>query len=119
MDRVFVRGLTATTIVGVYDWEQETPRRVILHLEMATDVAAAAVSDSIDTTVSYGAVARRLVEFLGSSRTRLVETLAERLAEVVLREFPVTWVKLELHKPGAVPEAETVGVIIERGTHSA
>jgi 7,8-dihydroneopterin aldolase/epimerase/oxygenase len=118
MDRVFVRGLVGMTIVGVHDWEQKTPRKVVLNLEFSTDVKAVAASDDIKNAVSYSAVSRRLLEFLSTSKTFLVETLAERLADIILQEFPVTWLRLELHKPAAFPEADTVGVIIERGTQA-
>ena len=111
---MFVRGLAGITTVGVHDWEQRTPRRVVVNIEMAADVARAAASDDIGETVSYSDVSRRILALLAESRTLLLETLAERIAAMVLAEFPVSWLSLELQKPGAVPEAETVGVRIER-----
>jgi dihydroneopterin aldolase len=87
----------------------------VLDLEMAADIARAAVSDEIDDTLNYKAVAKRLIAFVEESRFQLVETLAERCAEIVLNEFSVPWLRLQVNKQGAVRGARDVGVIIERG----
>ncbi len=115
MDIVFLRDLKIETIIGIFDWEREIKQTVSLDLEMAADVAKAAGSDSIEDTLDYKAVAKRLIEFVGHSEYKLVETLAERIAEIVLTEFSVPWVRVRVNKPGAVRYAGDVGVIIERG----
>jgi len=115
MDRVFIEDLEVETVVGVYDWEREIRQKVVLNLEMAADVARAAQTDSIDDTLNYKAVAKRLSAFIGASEFYLVETLAERCADIVLEEFDVPWLKLRLDKPGAVTGSKSVGVMIERG----
>jgi 7,8-dihydroneopterin aldolase/epimerase/oxygenase len=74
-----------------------------------------AASDRIDDTLDYKRVSKRLIAFVGESHFELVETLAERCAEIVMREFGVPWLKLKLSKPGAVTGAKAVGVVIERG----
>ncbi|MCP3870672.1 MAG: dihydroneopterin aldolase [Gammaproteobacteria bacterium] len=115
MDIVFLRGLEAETVIGIYDWERKIRQTVILDLEMSTDVRKAAASESIDDAVDYKAVAKRLSAFIESSKFQLVETLAERCAEIVRNEFGVDWLRLTLNKAGAVSSARDVGVIIERG----
>jgi dihydroneopterin aldolase len=72
-------------------------------------------SESIDDALNYKAVAKRLITFVEASEFQLVETLAERIAEIVLGEFNVPWLRLKLSKPGAVTGSTAVGVIIERG----
>lgn len=116
MDIVFIRELRIDTVIGIYDWEREIKQTVILDLEMGADVAKAAVSDHIDDTLDYKAVAKRLVEFVEQSKFQLVETLAERCASIIREEFGVPWVRLTLNKAGAVSSARDVGVIIERGS---
>jgi dihydroneopterin aldolase len=115
MDIVFLRDLKIEAIIGIFDWEREIKQTLSLDLEMAADVAKAAKTDAIEDTLDYKAVAKRLIEFVGQSEYKLVETLAERVAEIVLSEFDVTWVRLRVNKPGAVRYAGDVGVIIERG----
>lgn len=115
MDIVFIRGLTIETIVGVHEWERHTPRPVVLDLEMASDVARGAASDRIADALDYDAVTRRLTRFVGESRFELIETLAEGCVAILREELGVPWVRLVLHKPGAVGAGVDVGVVIERG----
>ncbi|MCU7932082.1 MAG: dihydroneopterin aldolase [Candidatus Thiodiazotropha sp. (ex Codakia rugifera)] len=115
MDIVFIRDLRIDTVIGIYDWEREIRQTVVFDLEMGADIAKAASSDTIQDTLDYKAVSKRLVAFVRESEFQLVETLAERCAEIVLTEFQVPWVRLILNKVGAVSAARDVGVIIERG----
>lgn len=115
MDRIFLRDLRINTVIGIYDWERCIHQSVSLDLEMATDIRKAAASDRIDDTLNYKAVAKRIISFVEQSDFQLVETLAERIAALVLEEFDIPWIRLTLNKTGAVRGARDVGVIIERG----
>ena len=114
MDRVFIENLTIETVIGIFDWEREIRQTVSLDLEMDYDISKAAASDSIEDTLDYKAVAKRLIRFVEKSEFNLVEALAEHCAQIVLNEFPVSRLKLKLSKPGAVRGSSAVGVIIER-----
>jgi dihydroneopterin aldolase len=116
MDIVFINDLRIETIIGIYDWERKVKQTISLDLQMGADIRRAAATDAIDDTLNYKAVAKRLIAFVGASEYQLVETLAEKIAEIVLSEFAVPWLKLTVHKPGAVRGSRDVGVIIERGT---
>jgi len=115
MDIVYIRDLKIETVIGIFDWERRIRQTVSIDLEMATDIRKAAASDSITDTLDYKAVAKRLIAFVGESEFLLVETLSEKVAEIVLTEFNVPWLKLRLSKPGAVRGSQDVGIIIERG----
>jgi 7,8-dihydroneopterin aldolase/epimerase/oxygenase len=114
MDKIFLSALTVECIVGIWEWERRVKQTVILDLEMAADIRRAAASDSIEDTVDYKKVAKRLLAFVGESQFHLVETLAERIAQVVVVEFGVEWVKVRLNKQGAIRGARDVGIEIER-----
>ncbi len=118
MDIIFLRGLEIETTIGIYEWERKIKQTVILDLEMAADIRQAAATDDIQYTVDYKAVAKRLIEFVEKSEFYLVETLAERIAQILLSEFSLPWVKVSLNKKGAIRGASDVGVIIERGKFS-
>ena len=115
MDIVYIRDLQIKTIIGIFDWEREQKQVVSINLEMGFDNRKAAASDAIEDALDYKAVSKRLISFVEDSEFFLVETLAERITEIVRNEFSVPWVKLSLGKPGAVTGARDVGVIIERG----
>ena len=116
MDIVFINDLRIETIIGIYDWERKVKQTISLDLEMGTDIRKSAATDAIDDTLNYKAVAKRLIAFVGESEYQLVETLAEKIADIVLSEFDVRWLKLTVHKPGAVRGSRDVGVTIERGS---
>ena len=114
MDKIFLKELTTETVIGIFDWEREVKQTIAIDLEMSADIRRAARTDSIQDTLNYKAVAKRLLAFIQESRYQLVETLAEEVARLVLTEFPVEWVKVTLHKPGAIRHSRDVGVMIER-----
>jgi dihydroneopterin aldolase len=115
MDIVYIRELRAATVIGVYAWERGVRQTVVLDLELAADNRRAAASDGIGDALDYAAVSARLLAFIEGSEFQLIETLAERVAALVMEEFGVPWLRLRLAKPGAVPQAADVGVLIERG----
>ena len=115
MDIIFLRGLHIETIVGIFDWERVNRRNVVLDLEMAIDNRKAAASDDIGDALDYSAVSQRIVAFVEQSSFFLVETLAERICEIIRTDFNVPWVRLVLNKRGAIQGASDVGVVIERG----
>ena len=114
MDKVFIEALEIEAQIGIYDWERRIRQPLLFDLEMGFDNRKPAASDAIADTLDYKAVSKRLVAFVSASSFGLVETLAERCADIVLREFGVESVKLKLSKPGAVRGARAVGVMIKR-----
>ncbi|MBA2779869.1 dihydroneopterin aldolase [Billgrantia kenyensis] len=115
MDCVLIESLELETVIGVFDWERTIRQRLLLDLELATDTRPAAVSDDLAKTLDYAAICQRIMRFADEHDFALVETFAERLAQLLMQEFAVPWLRLTLRKPGAVPAAASVGVRIERG----
>lgn len=114
MDIIFLTGLTTDCIIGIWDWERRVKQKVVVDLEMSADIRRAAASDTIEDTLDYKKVAKRLLAFVGDSQFQLVETLAERIAQLVVTEFDVTWVRVRLNKQGAIRGVRDVGILIER-----
>lgn len=115
MDLIYVRNLRVECTIGVFEWERRVRQTVAIDLDLAADVARAARTDRLEDTIDYKAIAKRLAEYVGQSRFQLVETLAEKVAGVVLEEFAVRWVRVRVNKKGALRQATDVGVVIERG----
>ena len=113
-DTIFLHDLRIETVVGIWDWERKIRQTVSIDLEMGADVGEATAHDDIEHTLNYKAVAKRVQSFVGESAFQLVETMAERIAELILTEFDVPWVQVKVNKPGAIRGARDVGVKIYR-----
>lgn len=116
-DAILIRGLSVWAVIGVHPWERRIPQTLILDLDLSVNIRAAAASEDLAQTVDYAAVSERLAAFIRAERFRLIETLAERCAELVLTEFAVQQLRFRVSKPEAVPAAETVCVEIVRQRH--
>ncbi len=114
MDKIFLTSLSAEAVIGIFDWEREVRQRIEIDLELSFDLTVAANSDSIDDTLNYKSVAKRVLAFVEASEFQLVEALAGRIAGLILAEFAVSKVRVTVHKPGAIRHSRDVGVIIER-----
>jgi dihydroneopterin aldolase len=113
-DRIFLHGLTAQCIIGFIDWERRVKQTVVLDIELPVDCRQASLTDEVADTLDYKKVAKRVLAFVEASEFQLVETLAHRLALLILEEFAVEWVRIALNKPGAIRSSRDVGVVIER-----
>lgn len=116
MDRILIEALTVETVIGAYDWERSIQQSLSLDLALATDIRLAAATDDLCLTLDYAAICKRIQQFADAHQFALVETFAERLAECLRMEFPITWLRLTVRKPGAVPNARSVGLEITRGS---
>jgi dihydroneopterin aldolase len=113
-DTIFLHDLRVETVVGIWEWERRIRQQVSIDLEIGADIRRAAAADRIEATLNYKAVAKRVQQFVGESSFQLVETLAQKIAELVLDEFDVPWICVRVSKPGAIRGARDVGVVIRR-----
>ena len=118
MDTIFLNEMRVETIVGIWDWERKTKQIVSIDLEMGADIKKAALTDNIEDTLNYKGVSKRIRKFVEDSDFQLVETMAEKIAEIILVEFNVPWVKVRVNKPGAIRGSKDVGVFITRTQES-
>lgn len=114
LDKVFIRGVEVRTVIGVYEWEQKQERPLQIDLELGMELRAAAASDHLRDTVDYQAVTDALIRWSATERVQLLETLAERLARKLFDEYPIQTLRLTMTKPGAVSQAQAVGIEVER-----
>lgn len=113
-DKIFLRGLEVECIIGFIDWERRVKQRIQIDLELPVDCTRAARSDDVVDTLDYKSVAKRVIAFVEASEFMLVETMAHRMAMVILEEFGIEWVRIWINKPGAIRGSRDVGVAIER-----
>ncbi|WP_025673837.1 dihydroneopterin aldolase [Salinivibrio socompensis] len=116
MDSVFIEQLDVYTTIGVYDWEQTIQQKLVFDIEMAHNNRPAAQQDDVALALDYASVSEAIIAHVQASRCALIERVAEEVASLVQSQFSVPWVKVRVDKPGAVAPAQSVGVVIERGT---
>ena len=114
MDKVFIKNLQVETIIGIFDWEREVRQVVSIDLEMEFDNKKAAKSDDIKDALDYKKIGKRVSGYVKKSKYKLVERLAEQIAKIVLKEFPVSSLILSVTNPGALRGSESVGIRITR-----
>lgn len=113
-DVIFLRGLAVECVIGFIDWERRVKQTVLIDLELPADCRHAARHDEVEQTLDYKKVAKRVIAFVEASECKLVETLANRLALLLLAEFNLEWLRVSVNKPGAIRGSRDVGVRIER-----
>ena len=114
MDKVFIKNLQVETIIGIFEWEREVRQVVSIDLEMEFDNKKAAKSDDIKDALDYKKIGKRVSSYVERSKFKLVERLAEQIAKLVLKEFPVSSLTISVTKPGALRGSESVGISITR-----
>ena len=114
MDRIFLSEMKIETTVGIWEWEKRIKQQVIIDIEMSADIKKAAATDQIEDTLNYKAVAKSVRKLVEESSFQLVETMAEKISELVIGEHNVSWVRVKVNKPGAIRGSKGVGIIIER-----
>jgi dihydroneopterin aldolase len=114
MDSILIRDLRFEVLIGIHKREQHVPQTVSLDLEIGLPGDAVFASDRVTDTIDYEQVAVRIKALAASGHFRLIETLAERIARLLLEEFGAPWVRVNAAKIGILPNAKSVGVSIER-----
>ena len=114
MDKVLIKNLQVETIIGIFNWEREVRQVVSIDLEMEFNNKVAAKSDDIEDALDYKKIGKRVSSYVEISKFKLVERLAEQIAKLVLKEFPVSSLTISVTKPGALRGSESVGISITR-----
>jgi dihydroneopterin aldolase len=118
LDIIFLHGLKIDCVIGVWEWERRITQPVFIDIDMGWDISAAAASDQLEETLSYKDVSIQVTELVQEGKYNLVETMAEKIASLLLDDFKVPWCRVRVNKKGAVSSANDVGVLIERGSQT-
>lgn len=117
-DRIIIRDLRVRCIIGVNPEERVRKQRISIDVVLYTDLSRAGAGDSLEDTVSYSDIARRIVDHAESSSYELIETLAEAIAGICLEPERVTKTEVLIKKPGGIKDAAFAGVQISRSRES-
>jgi dihydroneopterin aldolase len=111
-DYVSIRDLAVAAVIGVHDWERGITQTLVFSVDIATDVRKPAATDILADAVDYSAVAETIAAVVRDGKFRLIETAAQRVADRLLADYALTWLRLEVRKP--IPDGYTAAVTIER-----
>jgi len=114
MDAIVIRDLRLEVLIGIHRREQHVPQIVSIDLDIGLPGETVFESDRVADTIDYEQVALRIKALAASGHFRLVETLAERIARLLIDDFGAPWVKVSAAKIAILPNAKFVGVSIER-----
>jgi dihydroneopterin aldolase len=115
MDIIFLRELKVVTLIGIYEWEKRVPQTLQLDLDIALPNSRACQSDDIKDALDYAKVAEHIQKVLSNGHFSLLESLAEHIAQIILKDFNAPWVKVSIAKLQALRGCKQVGISIERG----
>lgn len=113
-DRVLIKGLVIPTRIGVHAWERELMQELVIDLALAFDLSTAANSDDVRDCLDYSAVSEWIAAELKPANFQLIESVAQHVASGLLQDFDLERVSVTVKKPGAVANADYVGVKITR-----
>ncbi len=117
-DKIYVEDLRINATIGIFDWEKKIKQEVSISYEIPHDNKKAAAADIIEATTDYKSITKAIIAFVENNKFELVETFAEKIAEMVIKDFNIEEIKLRVSKPGALRFSKDVGVIIERNKKS-
>ena len=117
-DKIYVEDLRVKATIGIFDWEKKIQQDVSISYEIPHDNVKAAKADAIEATTDYKSITKGIISFVENNKFELVETFAEKIAEMVIKDFNIDEIRLRVSKPGALRFSKDVGVIIERDKSS-
>lgn len=115
VDKVFIHELTTFASIGAYEWEHTIKQRLVFDIEMQWDFSKAIKTDDVQYCLNYAEISQKILDFVENTPFKLVETVAYQVADLLQKEYGVQTLRIQLHKPRAVAQASSVGVIVERG----
>jgi len=113
-DKIHIRNLVISTIIGIHPRERKKPRNIVLNIILYTETARAVRTDNIESAVDYEVLCAKLVEYVRASSFALIESLADGVAKLLLDTRGVLACKVTLDKPGVLNSCESVAVEIFR-----
>ncbi len=115
MDKIIIRDLEVETIIGTLPRERKIRQKLIINLEIVCEIRKAGKSDKLSDTLNYKTLKNQILTHVGDSSRKLIESVAEDVANICLQDPRVQSVKVTVDKPGALTGARSVAVEIQAG----
>lgn len=115
MDILFIEELRLDTEIGVYEWEHNIKQPISIDIEVNTEIDRAAKTDDLQYALDYQTITEQVTTLVTSKHFKLVESVAESVADLLFKSFGVSWCRVKVSKLSAIKTTKAVGVKIERG----
>jgi len=110
MQKIEIQKLTVPTLIGVYEWERESLTNLVMSFQIWANLSNAMVSDNVQDTIDYAAVANEAKAFAAQTSFELLEALGSALAAHLMQTFNIHKLIVCIEKPEILPDAQTVSV---------
>jgi len=114
MDITYIHGFEIHTIIGIFEWERKKKQPLFIDLDIGSDFYKAFSSDKISNCIDYTQVCEEITKLAENHSYQLLESFAEQISQIILKQFQAKWVRVKINKPLAIKNAQSTGVIIER-----
>ncbi len=112
MDSLQIKGLSVSTRIGVHAWEQQIEQRLLLDITIPSDFSGC--NDLLSNTVDYDQLCQKVTHFVESNAFQLIETVADRIANLIKTEFKIAQLSVSVSKPHAIKNAANIQVTVNR-----
>jgi FolB domain-containing protein len=109
-----IKNLRLHTIIGVFDWEKDIDREIIINAEITTNFTESLHSDNISDTIDYDQIILKIKNLVANNRFKLVEKMAQTLMDAILEDQRISKCKLEIDKVGVVENVDSFSITIEQ-----
>lgn len=112
MDTLIIKSLSVSTKIGVYAWEQRIKQQLLIDINLTADFSVC--QDDLNNTIDYAALCGQITQFVESKSFKLIETVANEVADLIKQNFKIEQITVGVSKPHAIKNAANIQVIIQR-----
>ncbi len=109
-----IKNLKLETILGIYDWEQDTPRPIIINATIHTDNDNARFSNNIEDTIDYDSIVKQIKTYVASKNFQLIEKMNQEILDLIMKDERISKCELEIDKVGVVENVESFSVTLTK-----
>lgn len=113
MDTLTITALSVNTIIGVHEWEKRITQPLLIDISITTDFSTCEDND-LSTTIDYEALCQEITHFTQTHTFQLIETLAYKLAQVIIQKSGVIQATITVNKPHAIANAKNISVTVTK-----
>ncbi|MGE8540574.1 dihydroneopterin aldolase [Acinetobacter sp. ANC 3813] len=115
MDAIIIEGLKVDTVVGCFNWERQIIQPLMLDLTIRTSLEQASNSDELEDTLNYAEICEISAKVIQDAQPKLIEHAAKLVLNALFTTFPaVESIMISIRKPAIIPQANSVGIRLER-----